>query len=104
MQNKTQIMLIYALVIVALVLLYKVFNWDKYRCMVCGKFNGTKYGCAGCGSSEVIEEPVSEEAFRRLRRRRAVIPAKAVFSCGGTNYKSPSEPGYIACKRDIRRN
>ena len=97
-------MLIYALVIVALVLLYKVFNWDKYRCMVCGKFNGTKYGCAGCGSSEVIEEPVTEEAFRRFRRRRAVIPAKAVFSCGGTNYKSPSEPGYIACKRDIRRN
>jgi hypothetical protein len=102
MQNKTQIMLIYALVIVALVLLYKVFNWDKYRCMVCGKFNGTRYGCAGCGSSEVVEEPVSEEAFRRLRRRRAVAVSGA--SCGGKNYKSSSDPGFIACRRNLARN
>jgi hypothetical protein len=96
-------MLIYALVIVALVLLYKVFNWDKYRCMVCGKFNGTRYGCAGCGSSEVVEEPVSEEAFRRLRRRRAVIPAGAVFKCGGRNYPSKT-PAFLACQATGARN
>ena len=48
MENKTQTYLIYALAIVALVLLYKVFNWDSYRCRACKKLGSSKYLCRGC--------------------------------------------------------
>ena len=52
MDNKTQTYLIYLLVIVALVLLYKVFNWDSYRCKMCGKLGSSKYLCGKCGTKE----------------------------------------------------
>ena len=48
MDNKTQTYLIYLLVIVALVLLYKVFNWDSYRCKVCNKLGSSKMLCKNC--------------------------------------------------------
>ncbi len=52
MDNKTQTYLIYLLVIVALVLLYKVFNWDSYRCKACNKLGSSKLLCKNCSAKE----------------------------------------------------
>jgi hypothetical protein len=52
MDSKTQTNLIYVLAVVALVLLYKVFNWDTYRCDACNKAGYSNYLCAGCATED----------------------------------------------------
>jgi hypothetical protein len=62
MDSKTQTYYIYALAIVALILLYKVFNWNTYKCRLCSKVNIPGI-CRDCEAKEGFRN-------RRLRRRR----------------------------------
>jgi hypothetical protein len=62
MDSKTQTYYIYALAIVALILLYKVFNWNTYKCRLCAKVNIPGI-CKDCEAKEGFR-------FRRNRRLR----------------------------------
>ncbi len=64
MDSKTQTYYIYALAIVALILLYKVYDWNVYKCRLCSKVNIPGI-CRDC------EAPAKEGfRFRRNRNRR----------------------------------
>jgi hypothetical protein len=67
MDSKTQTYYIYALAIVALILLYKVFNWNTYKCRLCAKVNIPGI-CRDCEAKEGFRF----RRNRRLRRRQEV--------------------------------
>jgi hypothetical protein len=96
MDSKTQTYYIYALAIVALILLYKVFNWNTYKCRLCAKVNIPGI-CRDCEAKEGFR--FRRNRNRRLRRRRvaatfipsfAPVPFKEDFQFTGFG-KSPLE-------------